>query len=434
MNTLTYVLIIALSAGVLLQWRLSVRHIRHIRAHRDAVPDDFADKISLEAHRKAADYTCAKTRMGLVDLVISSLVLLAWTLGGGLDLLDSLVRSYHLSGLWAGTVFMLAVVSIAALLNLPLSLYRTFRLEQRFGFNKITPKLFAADLLKNALLLLAVGTPLILLVLWFMDNTGAWWWLYVWLTWLGFNLLMVWAYPAFIAPLFNTFRPLQNTELATRVAALLDRNGFTSNGIFVMDGSTRSTHGNAYFTGLGANKRIVFFDTLIDELSYDEIEAVLAHELGHFKCGHIKKRLCILGAIFLAGFAILGVLLGQPWFYSGLGVSEPSTYMALTLFVLVAPVFTLFLQPLFSGVSRKHEFEADDFARKQVPAGSLINALVKLYKENANTLTPDPMYSAFHDSHPPASIRVAQLGSQESNFIIAISRGGQARMAPMVKR
>ena len=408
---MTYALIIALITGILLQWRLSVRHIRHVGANRDKVPDEFADKIPLDAHQKAADYTCAKTRMRLADLLLSSLLLLIWTLGGGLDLLDSVIRPYQLSPLWMGTIFILATVLIASLLELPLSLYRTFGLEQRFGFNKMTPALFVSDLCKNALLMLAIGTPLIVLVLWFMDNAGAWWWLYVWLTWLGFNLVMVWAYPAFIAPLFNKFRPLQNTELAARIAALLDRNGFTSNGIFVMDGSTRSTHGNAYFTGLGANKRIVFFDTLIDELSYDEIEAVLAHELGHFKCGHIKKRLGILGATFLAGFAILGVLMQQPWFYAGLGVSEPSTYMALTLFVLVAPAFTFFLQPLFSAVSRKHEFEADDFAREQVQAGSLVNALVKLYKENANTLTPDPMYSAFHDSHPPAPIRVAHLGT-----------------------
>ena len=411
MNTFTYLFIIALISGVLLQWRLSVRHIRHITAKRDGVPDEFADKIPLDAHRKAADYTCAKTRVGLLDLAVSSLLVLIWTLGGGLDLLDSVVRPYQLSTLWTGTVFILAVLLISSLLDLPLSLYRTFRLEQRFGFNKMTLKLFINDLLKNALLALLIGTPLIMLVLWFMDNSGAWWWLYVWLTWFGFNLVMVWAYPALIAPLFNKFRPLSNAELAQRIAALLDRNGFTSNGIFVMDGSTRSTHGNAYFTGLGANKRIVFFDTLIDELSHDEIEAVLAHELGHFKCGHIKKRLAILGLTFLTGFAILGVLLEVPWFYAGLGVGAASTYMALTLFVLVAPAFTFFLQPLFSSLSRKHEFEADDFATAQVQAGSLINALVKLYKENANTLTPDPLYSAFHDSHPPAPIRIAHLSA-----------------------
>ena len=411
MNALTYLLIIALIAGVLLQWRLGVRHIRHIGANRDKVPDEFADKIPLDAHRKAADYTCAKTRAGLAELAVSSILLLVWTLGGALDLLDAALRPYQWPTLWTGTIFILAVLLISSLLDLPLSLYRTFGLEQRFGFNRMTPRLFVTDLLKNALLALAIGTPLILLALWFMDNAGAWWWLYLWLTWLGFNLVMVWAYPAFIAPLFNEFRPLDNAELATRIAALLDRNGFTSNGIFVMDGSTRSTHGNAYFTGLGANKRIVFFDTLVDELSHDEIEAVLAHELGHFKCGHIKKRLAILGTTFLIGFALLGVLVELPWFYAGLGVSEPSTWMALTLFVLVAPAFTFFLQPLFSSVSRKHEFEADDFARAQVRAGSLVNALVKLYRENANTLTPDPLYSAFHDSHPPAPIRIAHLST-----------------------
>lgn len=411
MNTFTYLVIITLISGVLLQWRLSARHIRHIRTNRDKVPDNFADRISLEAHRKAADYNCAKTRIRLAELVVSSVLLLVWTLGGVLDLLDSVIRPYQLSTIWAGTIFIMAVVLISSLLDLPLSLYRTFGLEQRFGFNKMSARLFVTDLAKNALLLLLIGTPLIMLVLWFMENSGAWWWLYVWLTWLVFNLVMVWAYPAVIAPLFNKFRPLDNAELATRIADLLDRNGFTSNGISVMDGSTRSTHGNAYFTGLGANKRIVFFDTLIDELSYDEIEAVLAHELGHFKCGHIKQRLAILGATFLIGFAILGVLLGVPWFYAGLGVSEPSTYMALTLFVLVAPAFTFFLQPMFSSLSRKHEFEADDFATAQVRSGSLINALVKLYKENANTLTPDPLYSAFHDSHPPAPIRIAHLAS-----------------------
>lgn len=411
MNTLTYLLIIALISGVFLQWRLSVRHIRHIKANRETVPDNFADKIPLDAHHKAADYNCAKTRIRLVELIVSSILLLIWTLGGALDFLDSIIRPYQLSGLWTGTIFILALMLISSLLDLPLSLYRTFRLEQRFGFNKMTPRLYINDLLKNALLMLIIGTPMIMLVLWFMDNSGAWWWLYVWLTWLGFNLVMVWAYPALIAPLFNKFRPLDNADLATRIAALLDRNGFTSNGIFVMDGSTRSTHGNAYFTGMGANKRIVFFDTLIDELSYDEIEAVLAHELGHFKCGHVKKRLAIMGITFLTGFAILGVLLELPWFYAGLGVSEPSAYMALTLFVLVAPAFTLFLQPLFSAISRKHEFEADDFATVQVQPGSLINALVKLYKENANTLTPDPLYSAFHDSHPPAPIRIAHLSA-----------------------
>ena len=375
------------------------------------MPDNFTDKISLDAHRKAADYTCAKTCTRLTELVVSSVLLLIWTLGGGLDFVDAAIRPYSLSAVLTGTVFILVVTLISSLLDLPLSLYRAFGLEQRFGFNKMSLRLFMTDLVKHVLLLLLTGTPLIMLVLWFMGNSGAWWWLYVWLLWLGFNLILTWAYPVLIAPLFNKFRPLDNTELAARIETLLQRNGFSSNGIFVMDGSTRSTHGNAYFTGLGANKRIVFFDTLIDELSYAEIEAVLAHELGHFKCDHIKQRLFILGTVFLLGFALLGLLLNLPWFYAGLGVSQPSAYMALVLFVLVAPVFTVFLQPLFSCISRKHEFEADDFATAQVEPGSLSNALVKLYRENANTLTPDPMYSAFHDSHPPAPIRIAHLAS-----------------------
>jgi STE24 endopeptidase len=247
------------------------------------------------------------------------------------------------------------------------------------------------------------------LVLWTMDNAGSLWWFYVWLIWLSFSLFMMWAYPAFIAPLFNKFRPLENQALKQRIENLLSRNGFTSQGIFVMDGSTRSTHGNAYFTGLGANKRIVFFDTLIDELSPEEIEAVLAHELGHFKCNHIKKRIVTLGVVFFIGLALLGWLINMPWFYTGLGVTEPSTYMALLLFIVIAPVFTFFLQPVFSWISRQHEFEADDFAAAQAQTENLIQALVKLYKENANTLTPDPVYSAFHDSHPPAPIRIKHL-------------------------
>ena len=409
MNTFTYLFIIALLSGAFLQWHLGKRHIRHIKSRRAAVPPPFSDNIPIKAHQKAADYNCAKTRTGLVELLISSILLLIWTLGGGLDLLDGVIRSYHLPTLWTGTIFILAVMLISSLLDAPLSAYRAFRLEQQFGFNKMTPGLFITDLLKNTLLALGIGAPLIMLVLWFMADAGPWWWLYVWLTWLGFSLIMMWAYPAFIAPLFNQFKPLDNPQLATRIEALLDRNGFTSNGIFVMDGSTRSTHGNAYFTGLGANKRIVFFDTLINELSHDEIEAVLAHELGHFKCNHVKKRIAALGIIFLIGFAVLGALIDMPWFYAGLGVTEPSTYLALTLFVLASPAFTFFLQPLFSFISRKHELEADDFAAAQVQPRNLISALVKLYKENANTLTPDPLYSAFHDSHPPAPIRIAHL-------------------------
>ncbi len=412
MNLFTILFLIGLGTSIIVQWFLVLRHIKHISGNRQKVPEDFSDKIPIEAHQKAADYTQAKVKTGLVELIIGSIFLLLWTIAGGLQYLDSLWRSLSLSEIWTGTGFILSVFAIMAILDLPMSIFRTFKLEQSFGFNKMTPKIFIMDIVKNAIVGLIIGTPLILLVLWIMENSGNFWWVYVWITWLGFSLLMMWAYPAFIAPLFNKFRPLENEELRTRIENLLTRNGFKSQGIFVMDGSTRSTHGNAYFTGLGANKRIVFFDTLIDELSYDEIEAVLAHELGHFKCNHIRKRIAVLGTIFLIGLAILGWLINESWFYNGLGVDQPSTYMALVLFIIASPAFTFFLQPMFSSISRQHEFEADDFAADQAQTDNLITALVNLYRENANTLTPDPLYSAFHDSHPPAPIRIAHLKSK----------------------
>jgi STE24 endopeptidase len=411
-NLFTSIFLFSLSASIIVQWFLVQRHIKHIQSHRQKVPEAFHDKIPVEAHQKAADYTQAKVKTGLVELIIGSTFLLLWTLGGGFQLLDSWWRSLELPELWTGTCFILSVFGIMSILDLPMSIYRTFKLEQSFGFNKMTPKIFIIDLLKNTVIGLLIGTPILLLVLWIMENSGSYWWLYVWVTWLGVSLFMMWAYPAFIAPLFNKFRPLDNEELRTRIENLLTRNGFKSQGIFVMDGSTRSTHGNAYFTGLGANKRIVFFDTLVNELSYDEIEAVLAHELGHFKCNHIRKRISVLGTVFLIGLGILGWLINEPWFYNGLGVEQSSTYMALILFVMASPAFTFFLQPLFSFISRQHEFEADDFAAGQAQSENLITALVSLYRENANTLTPDPLYSAFHDSHPPAPIRIAHLKSK----------------------
>jgi len=401
-----------MTLGTIIQFLLTKRHINHVKSHSNTVPEAFSDKISLESHQKAAKYTQAKVKTGLYEYLLSITFLLIWTLGGGLQLLDATWRSTEMAELWTGVGFILSTFIIMSLLDLPISAYRTFGLEQRFGFNRSTPKIFITDLLKNAIVALVIGTPMIVLILWIMASTGNLWWLFVWITWLGFSLFMMWAYPAFIAPLFNKFRPLENQELRTRIENLLSRNGFTSNGIFVMDGSSRSTHGNAYFTGLGANKRIVFFDTLINELSIDEIEAVLAHELGHFKCNHIKKRIAVLGFVFFVGLALLGWLINESGFYTGLGVSQSSNYMALILFVMVSPVFTYFLQPLFSHISRKHEFEADDFAAAQAQTGNLIHALVKLYKENANTLTPDPMYSAFYDSHPPAPIRIAHLSTK----------------------
>lgn len=409
MNTFSYVFLITLLVGIFVQRLLARRHIAHVRLHRDSVPEAFRDQIPPEAHRKAADYTIAKVRLGSVDLMFGSALLLIWTLGGALQWLDSLWLGLQLPVLWTGVGFILSVAIISSILDIPLSAYRTFVLEERFGFNKTTVKTFVSDLFKNLLLSLVIGIPLIALVLWLMGNAGKLWWLYVWLTWLAFSLFMMWFYPAFIAPLFNKFRPLENETLKQRIIDLLQRNGFTSRGIFVMDGSARSTHGNAYFTGLGGNKRIVFFDTLMDKLTPEEIEAVLAHELGHFKCNHIKKRIVVMAVVFLIGFAVLGWLIDAPWFYLGLGVGGMSNYMALTLFFMVAPVFTFFLQPIFAWLSRRHEFEADDFAAGQAHTINLIQALVKLYKENANTLTPDPLYSAFHDSHPPAPIRIAHL-------------------------
>jgi STE24 endopeptidase len=411
-NLFTTLFLWSLGTSIVVQWYLVQRHIKHIQANRQHVPADFSDKIPVEAHHKAADYTQAKVKTGMAELIIGSLFLLLWTLAGGLQYLDNWWRGFGLSEIWTGTGFIISVFAIMTILDLPVAIYRTFKLEQSFGFNKMTPKIFVMDMIKNGVVGLLIGTPLLLLVLWIMENSGSNWWLYVWAVWLSFSLFMMWAYPAFIAPLFNKFRPLEDGELKTRIENLLSRNGFKSQGIHVMDGSTRSAHGNAYFTGLGANKRIVFFDTLIDELTHDEIEAVLAHELGHFKCNHIKKRISVLGTVFLIGLAVLGWLIKETWFYNGLGVELESTYMALILFLMASPAFTFFMQPLFSYISRQHEFEADDFAAGQAQSEHLITALVSLYRENANTLTPDPMYSAFHDSHPPAPIRIAHLKNQ----------------------
>ena len=414
MNFFTYIFLFSLFAGIFVQWFLVQKHISCVRSNRNNVPEAFNDKISLEAHQKAADYTEAKVKTGLFELIIGSALLLLWTLAGGLQFLDNWLRTFGMSEILTGTALILSVFAIMAILELPLSLFKIFKIEQSFGFNKMTPKIFFVDLLKNTIVGFLIGAPLLLFVLWIMENSGTYWWVYVWFTWLTFSLLMMWAYPAFIAPIFNKFRTLENDELKTRIENLLARNGFKSNGIFVMDGSTRSTHGNAYFTGLGANKRIVFFDTLIDELSYDEIEAVLAHELGHFKCNHIRKRISLLATIFFIGLGILGWLINQAWFYNGLGIEQMSTYIALLLFVMISPAFTFFLQPIFSFISRQHEFEADDFAAGQAQTENLITALVNLYRENANTLTPDPLYSAFHDSHPPAPIRIEHLKNKFS--------------------
>lgn len=414
MNIYTDIFLVMLIATAATQWWLARRHIHYIRSHRDRVPADFRDRIPLQAHQKAADYTLAKTRLGMVEGVYGYIILLIWTLGGGLALLNAAWMQLEWSPLWTGVAVVLSLFVISSLLDLPFSLYHTFVLEEGFGFNRTRLGTFIGDMLKNGLLLLVLGVPMIALVLWLMQASGSLWWLYVWLVWMGFTLLMLWAYPAFIAPLFNKFSPLEDNDLKQRIESLLQRCGFTSKGIFVMDGSKRSGHGNAYFTGLGENKRIVFFDTLLKSLNPDEVEAVLAHELGHFKHKHVQKRMISMALLSLAGLAILGWLIKQPAFFQGLGANEPSLYLGLILFLLVSPLFGFFLSPLMNALSRKHEFEADRYAASQTRAHDLVQALVKLYRENASTLTPDPVYSTFYDSHPPAPVRVAQLNQADN--------------------
>ncbi|MCW8826460.1 MAG: M48 family metallopeptidase [Gammaproteobacteria bacterium] len=388
---------------------LSFRQYRSVQQNRAAVPTEFADSISLEDHHKAADYTTAKLKLGAVESLYGVLWLLLWTFGGGLEWLDQQWYTLALSPIWQGVGVILSFMMALSIIALPFSLYSTFKLEQQFGFNQTTIKTFISDMIKQLLLSVAIGTPLLALIIWLMVESGPQWWLYVWATWFGFSLLMMWAYPAFIAPIFNKFSPLEDSELVERIKTLMDRCGFHSSGIFVMDGSKRSRHGNAYFSGLGRNKRIVFFDTLLNDLNGDEIEAVLAHELGHFHHKHIPKRLLQVALISLGALAILGWLSGETWFYSDLGISTPSSHQALILFMLVMPLVTFFIEPMMAAGSRKHEYEADSFAAEKSSADDLISALVKLYQENASTLTPDHIYSAFHDSHPPAPVRIAYL-------------------------
>lgn len=409
MNSFTIIFLIFLSLYAAVQAWLAQRHIAHVEANRDRVPEAFKDRISLEEHRKAAEYTTTKTGFGRWDLLAEIVVLLLWTLGGGLELLDSLWRGFELPELATGVGVMLSMLLVGTLIDLPFSAYRTFVIEERFGFNHTTPRIFFSDLLKQTLLMLLLGGPLAAAILWLLINSGTLWWLYAWLVWMGFSLVMLWVFPVFIAPLFNKFEPLTDETLYERVTQLLERNGLSSNGIFVMDGSRRSGHGNAYFTGLGENKRIVFYDTLLESLDADEVEAVLAHEIGHYKRKHIRKMVIVMGLLSLFGLAILGQIIQHDWFYHGLGVTQPSGHMALLLFMLISPAFTFVLSPVTAWLSRRHEFEADDFAAEQADAATMVRALVKLYAENAATLTPDPLHSAFHDSHPPAPVRVAHL-------------------------
>jgi STE24 endopeptidase len=391
---------------------LAWRQLQHVSAHRATVPAEFAERIELADHQKAADYTVAKGRLALIELAVDVALLLIFTFGGLLSAFDQFWRNVFDGPGYAHGLALFTSVGVAGfIVGLPFSLYRTFTLEARFGFNKMTPQLFVADLAKQLLLTVLIGAPLLLAVLWLMGAMGEQWWLYVWATWLGFNLLVLLLYPTFIAPLFNKFTPLADGEMKTRIESLLARCGFASSGLFVMDGSKRSAHGNAYFTGFGRAKRIVFFDTLLEKLAPGEVEAVLAHELGHFKHRHVWKRIAVMAALSLALLWLLGQLIDQPWFYAGLNIGAGSTAMALILFSLVMPVFAFPFGPLMSWLSRRHEFEADAYAARQASGSELIAALVKLYRDNAATLTPDPLHSLFYDSHPPASQRIAHLKS-----------------------
>ena len=416
---LTLLFAVALAVSLLLKFWLASRQIRHVARHRATVPAAFTGHITLAAHQKAADYTIAKTRLGLLELALGSAVLLGWTLLGGLDALNGALLDRLGGGMWQQLALLAGFALVSGLIDLPLSLYQTFVLEERFGFNKMTLRLWLADLFKSTLVGVVIALPLAALVLWLMAATGSLWWLWAWAVWTGFNLLLMVIYPTLIAPLFNQFRPLEDATLQARVTALMQRCGFSAKGLFVMDGSKRSAHANAYFTGFGAAKRVVFYDTLLAKLSPPEVDAVLAHELGHFKHKHILHRMLSLFALSLAGFALLGWLSLQSWFYTGLGVipnfqipgvaGAPNDALALLLFLLAMPVFSFFVSPLFARTSRRHEFEADAYAVAQTSGADLRTALLKLFEDNASTLTPDPVYAAFYYSHPPASERLARM-------------------------
>ena len=405
----TVIFIAALALTTLAKLWLARRHLAHIAAHRAAVPEAFRERIPLADHQKAADYTSAKTRFGMLGTLFDAALLLAFTVMGGIQFVANLCNGWFGAPIAQGMATIVAVLLLSSLLEAPFGLYRTFVIEARFGFNKATFALYLADAAKGLLIGAVLGLPLLSGVLWLMERMGEYWWLYVWLVWMAFNLLVLFIYPTFIAPLFNKFTPMQDEALKARIEALLAKCGFTASGLFVMDGSRRSAHGNAYFTGFGKTKRIVFFDTLLERLSGSEIEAVLAHELGHFKRRHVLKRIGTTFAISLGFLWLLGQLMRAGWFYEGLGVTTPSTALALLLFFMILPVFSFLLHPLLSVYSRKHEFEADAYAVKQADAADMVSALVKLYQDNATTLTPDPLYSKFYDSHPPATARIAHL-------------------------
>jgi STE24 endopeptidase len=411
--TFTFLFILGLVLSTATRYYLAGRHIRHIAKHRDQVPADFASKVSLPEHHKAADYTMAKLRLGLFEIALSAAILIIFTLLGGIQLLQNVTVELLGTGITQQIALLISISLITGVIDLPFSLYRQFGIEEQFGFNRMSLKLFVIDSIKGIILGLVIGLPLLWVVLTLMTEAGEYWWIWTWFVWVGFNALLLWLFPTFIAPLFNKFKPLEDGPLKERIENLLKRCDFTSQGLFIMDGSKRSAHGNAYFTGMGKAKRIVFFDTLIERLNPQEIEAVLAHELGHFKRQHIRKRLIQSFALSFLVLGLLGWISTKPWFYLELGVMPDlngyNAGLALALFMLVMPVFGFFLTPINSMGSRKHEYEADTFAAEKSSAHDLITALVKLYQDNAATLTPDPLYSKFYDSHPPAPLRIAHL-------------------------
>ena len=410
-NFFTFIFLFAILTSVVALLWLNFRQDRAIKISFNDVPEDFKETITLEDHQKAGHYTQAKLLANHFEIIFSTIVLLIWTLGGAMNWLDIFWDERILDPIWLGTVFILSIMLIASIIDLPFSIYRNFILEERFGFNRMTIKTFTGDLIKELILTLALGIPLVYSILYLMNMNaiGDYWWVYVWVILSIFTITMMWIYPTFIAPIFNKFKPLENNSLRSRIDNLLDRTGFGSDGIFVMDGSKRSSHGNAYFTGIGRNKRIVFFDTLLKGMEDEEIEAILAHELGHFHHKHVRQRIVSSFIFSLASLALLGYLIKQGWFFHGLGISEPSAHTALVLFSLTLPVFSFFITPISNLISRKHEFQADAFAASHTDANDLISSLIKLYRENSSTLSPDKYYSAFHDSHPSAILRIARL-------------------------
>ncbi len=410
-NFFTFIFLFAILTSVVALLWLNFRQDRAIKSSFNEVPEGFNETITLEDHQKAGYYTQAKLLVNHFEIIFSTIVLLIWTLGGAMNWVDVFWHERISDPILLGTVFILSIMLIASFIDLPFSIYRNFILEERFGFNRMTIKTFTGDLIKELILTLALGIPLIYAILYLMNMStiGEYWWIYVWAILSFFTITMMWIYPTFIAPIFNKFKPLENNSLRNRIDNLLDRTGFGSDGIFIMDGSKRSSHGNAYFTGIGKNKRIVFFDTLLKGMEDKEIEAILAHELGHFHHKHVRQRIVSSFIFSLASLALLGYLIKQGWFFHGLGISEPSAHTALVLFSLTLPVFSFFITPISNLISRKHEFQADAFAASHTDSNDLISSLTKLYRENSSTLSPDKYYSAFHDSHPSAILRIARL-------------------------